>query len=102
MWLLPILSRLSSFSAHIFYRLTIAGEAVPKEGAVLLIANHPNSLVDPVLVASAAGRPVRFLAKATLFHHPAVGFLVRGSGAIPVYRRVDDHAQMGRDRKSVV
>jgi glycerol-3-phosphate O-acyltransferase/dihydroxyacetone phosphate acyltransferase len=97
MWLLPILNRLLALSANTFYRLTIAGEAVPKKGAVLLIANHPNSLVDPVFVASAAGRPVRFLAKATLFHHPAVGFLVRGSGAIPVYRRVDDPAQMERN-----
>ena len=97
MWLLPILNRLSTLSAHTFYRLTIAGEAVPRNGPVLLIANHPNSLVDPVFVASAAGRPVRFLAKATLFDHPAVGFLVRGSGAIPVYRRVDDPAQMQRN-----
>ncbi len=97
MWLLPVLNRLSTLSAHTFYRLTIAGEAVPRNGPVLLIANHPNSLVDPVFVASAAGRPVRFLAKATLFDHPAVGFLVRGSGAIPVYRRVDDPAQMQRN-----
>ncbi len=97
MWLLPILNRLSALAAHTFYRLTVAGDAVPKKGAVLLIANHPNSLVDPVFVATASGRPVRFLAKATLFHHPAVGFLVRGSGAIPVYRRVDDPTQMERN-----
>jgi len=88
------LSGLSRFTAHTFYRLTVAGDAVPREGAVLLIANHPNSLVDPVFVATAAGRPVRFLAKSTLFRHPAVGFLVRGSGAIPVYRRVDDPGRM--------
>lgn len=88
------MSRLSRFTAHTFYRLTVAGEAVPKKGAVLLIANHPNSLVDPVFVATAAGRPVRFLAKSTLFRHPAVGFLVRGSGAIPVYRRADDPGRM--------
>lgn len=94
MWLLPVLSGLSRFTAHTFYRLTVAGEAVPSEGAVLLIANHPNSLVDAMFVASAAGRPVRFLAKSTLFRHPAVGFLVRGSGAIPVYRRVDDPGRM--------
>jgi glycerol-3-phosphate O-acyltransferase/dihydroxyacetone phosphate acyltransferase len=97
MWLLPILNRLSALAAHTFYRLTVAGDAVPKKGAVLLIANHPNSLVDPVFVATASSRPVRFLAKATLFHHPAVGFLVRGSGAIPVYRRVDDPTQMERN-----
>ena len=97
MWLLPTLSRLSRLVAHGFYRLTLAGEVVPSEGPVLLVANHPNSLVDPVFVACAAGRPVRFLAKAPLFDHPTVGFLVRGSGAIPVFRRKDDPGQMGRN-----
>jgi 1-acyl-sn-glycerol-3-phosphate acyltransferase len=97
MWLLPVLSGLSRLSARTFYRLSVTGGAVPSEGPAILVANHPNSLVDPVLLAAAAGRPVRFLAKAPLFDHPAVGFLVRGSGAIPVYRRVDDPGAMGRN-----
>ncbi len=59
---------------------------------MLLMANHPNSLLDPALVAAAANRPVRFLAKSILFTDPRVGWLVRGSGAIPVYRRSDDPA----------
>ena len=94
MWLLPTLSRLSRLAAHGFYRLTLTGDTVPAEGPVLLVANHPNSLVDPLFVACAAGRPVRFLAKAPLFDHPTVGFLVRGSGAIPVHRRKDDPGRM--------
>jgi len=96
-WLLPVLSGLSRLSAKVFYRLTVAGSPVPKDGAVLLVANHPNSLVDPVLLACAAGRPVRFLAKAPLFRDRKVGFLVRGSGAIPVYRQVDDPGEMERN-----
>lgn len=57
---------------------------------MLLLANHPNSLLDPALVATAAARPVRFLAKSTLFTNRQVGWLVRASGAIPVHRRSDD------------
>lgn len=97
MWLLPIFPKFSKLVTSTFYRLTIAGETVPDEGPVLLVANHPNSLMDPALVAAAAGRPVRFLAKAPLFTDPMVGWLVRGSGAIPVYRRVDDEAVVGKN-----
>ncbi len=59
---------------------------------MLLMANHPNSLVDAVLVAAVARRPVRFLAKAPLFSLRRIGWLLRAVGAIPVYRRIDDAA----------
>jgi 1-acyl-sn-glycerol-3-phosphate acyltransferase len=62
-----------------------------------MVANHQNSLLDPVLVVAAARRPVRFLAKAPLFTDRAIGWLVRAAGAIPVYRRVDDPGQMSRN-----
>jgi len=96
-WLLPVLCGLSKAAAWSFYRLQIAGPGVPAEGPVLLLANHPNSLLDPALVAAAAGRPVRFLAKSTLFTNPRVGWLVRAAGAIPVYRRSDDAAAASRN-----
>lgn len=94
MWLLPLLSRVSSLALRTFYRLTVAGERVPAEGPALLVANHPNSLLDPATVVAVAGRPVRFLAKAPLFSDPAVGWLVRGAGSIPVYRAMDDPTRM--------
>ena len=94
MWLLPPLSLVSNAAARIYYRLSLAGERVPSTGPVLLVANHPNSLLDPMLVAAAAHRPVRFLAKAPLFTDIKVGWLVRASGAIPVYRRVDNPETM--------
>lgn len=73
--------------AHVFYRVDRVGVA-PVEGPLLLLPNHPNALLDPVLVIATAGRPVRFLAKSTLFTG-AFGPLMRWAGAIPVYRRQD-------------
>lgn len=99
MWLLPAFSGLSRLMARTFYRLGTAGERVPATGPVLLVANHPNSLLDPALVVAAAGRPVRFLAKAPLFTDPRVGWLVRAVGSIPVYRRVDDPSAVGRNHE---
>jgi glycerol-3-phosphate O-acyltransferase / dihydroxyacetone phosphate acyltransferase len=99
MWLLPILPRFASLAARSYYRLTRAGERVPERGPALLVANHPNSLLDPALVCVAAARPVRFLAKSPLFTDPLVGWLVRGAGSIPVYRRQDDAALVGRNEE---
>jgi 1-acyl-sn-glycerol-3-phosphate acyltransferase len=94
MWLLPAFSIVCNAAARIYYRFTVAGERVPATGPVLLVANHPNSLLDPVLVSAAARRPVRFLAKVPLFADRKVGWLIRASGAIPVYRRVDNPEAM--------
>ena len=63
-----------------------------------MVANHPNGLLDPALVIAAAGRRMRFLAKSTLFSDLRLGWLVRGGGAIPVYRKMDDPKRPGDNR----
>jgi 1-acyl-sn-glycerol-3-phosphate acyltransferase len=100
MWLLPLFARVSSLALRTFYRFEVAGARVPPRGPALLVANHPNSLLDPATVVAAAGRPVRFLAKAPLFSDASVGWLVRGAGAIPVFRAQDDPAKMGANEDS--
>jgi glycerol-3-phosphate O-acyltransferase / dihydroxyacetone phosphate acyltransferase len=97
MWLLPLLGRVGSLATRSYYRFHDEGERVPCVGPVLLVANHPNSLFDPALVVASAGRPVRFLAKEPLIHHPGIGWLIRGSGAIPIYRMSDDPASFNRN-----
>lgn len=84
-----LLSRLTGLSLDLFYRRRHLGGAVPREGACLLVANHPNALIDPVAVTRVAGRRVRLLAKAPLFSTPVVKWLVKGMGALPVYRAKD-------------
>jgi 1-acyl-sn-glycerol-3-phosphate acyltransferase len=96
-WLHAFFPWVSRAAAFAYYRIEYAGTPVPRVGPALLVANHPNSLLDPMLVVAAAGRRVRFLAKAPLFTDPKTGFLVRAAGAIPVYRRADDPAQMERN-----
>ncbi len=75
----------------------ITGREKLPPGPVLFVANHQGSLLDPVLVGSAARRKVRFLAKATLFDVPVLGALMRGLGMIPAYRAQDDAAQVRRN-----
>ena len=65
-------------------------DRLPKEGATLYIANHSNSLIDPVVIGITANRPVRFLAKAPLFKVPVLGAVMKAIGMIPAYRGQDD------------
>lgn len=90
MWLYGAMPIISELATRSYYRVTVAGARLPATGPVLIVANHNNSLVDPALVAAMAGRKVRFLAKAPLFTHPLIGWLIRGVGSVPVYRQQDD------------
>jgi 1-acyl-sn-glycerol-3-phosphate acyltransferase len=75
---------------RVFFRsIEVSGlENVPKTGAVILVGNHPNSLLDPVLISTTCGRRVRFAAKEPLFHGPLRPFLWV-AGSVPVKRRQD-------------
>ena len=65
-------------------------ERVPDAGPVLLCINHPNNLIDSLLVGATVRRKVHYLATAALFRHPLVARFLRACGAIPVYRKGDD------------
>lgn len=84
-----LLLGLIGFCVRLYYRTSHLGKAVPATGPVLIVANHPNGLVDPILVAQTTQRPVHMLSKAPLFDMPVIGTLVRGMRALPVYRSAD-------------
>jgi 1-acyl-sn-glycerol-3-phosphate acyltransferase len=67
---------------------------------MVVAANHPNALLDPLIVLRSARRLVRPLAKAPLFTHPIIGLALRVLGGLPVYRRQDDPALMGQNDRT--
>jgi 1-acyl-sn-glycerol-3-phosphate acyltransferase len=77
------------------------GSLIPRTGPVLLVANHPNSLIDPILLGIAAQRPVRLMAKAPLFDIPVFGGVLRSLGMVPAYRGTDDAKQVTKNRESL-
>ncbi len=83
-------------------RIEIEGaDRLPATGPLILVANHPNSLIDPVLLGVAARRPVRLLAKAPLFKIPVFGQALRAAGMIPAYRGADDPKAVKRNLDSL-
>jgi glycerol-3-phosphate O-acyltransferase/dihydroxyacetone phosphate acyltransferase len=76
-------------AVELFYRRRVLDGRIPETGPVLLVANHPNALLDPVLVMNSTRRRVRMLAKAPLFSMPGISILVKGLDCLPVYRAKD-------------
>ncbi len=95
------LHRLAGLVLRIFFRrVSVAGlENIPRGAPVIFAPNHPNSLVDPLLVLGFAPRGVTFLAKEPLFRTPVVRQLLRWVGAIPVFRK-QDNADTSRNRET--
>lgn len=84
-----------------FRRVEVVGrEHVPGTGAVIFVGNHPNSLVDPVIISTTSPRPVRFAARDGLFASPFLRPILWALGSVPIKRR-QDHADAAAGDASV-
>ena len=73
-------------------------EHLPRQGGVILVANHLSNADPPILGAAIARRRVRFMAKQELFKYP-FGIAPRLYGAFPVKRfEADLGALMNAER----
>lgn len=70
-------------------------DRVPRRGPVIFAANHPNSIMDSLILGSQTSRSVSFLARSGLFDNPVVGAVLDRCGVIPVYRRQDGPPEGG-------
>lgn len=100
--LLYLLYPLVRFALWVFFRrLEVKGrELVPPGRPLVLVANHPNVMLDVLLLAAFAPGPFpRFLGKTTLFKNTLYTFFLRRLGGIPVARSQDPGSQVGRNQE---
>jgi glycerol-3-phosphate O-acyltransferase / dihydroxyacetone phosphate acyltransferase len=77
-----------------FRRLEVSGvENVPTDRGGILVAWHPNGLVDGAVILSTFPRVVVFGARSGLFRIPLLGRFARAVGTVPIYRRMDAGAE---------
>jgi glycerol-3-phosphate O-acyltransferase / dihydroxyacetone phosphate acyltransferase len=73
---------------------------LPEGGGLIFVSNHPNALIDPMLLFIALPRKVAFLAKSTLFKMPVIGWMVRTVGALPLYRQQDKGEDVSKNAET--
>ncbi len=61
-------------------------DALKTRGPLLLVANHPNSFLDAIIIGAQFKEKVHFLARGDAFHKPWHAKLLRMLNMIPVYR----------------
>ena len=76
---------------RLFYsRIEVRGqEHLLQQGPAVFVLNHPNGLLDPVVLMAVIGRPVTFWSKSTLFAVPVMGRIAARFGAVPIFRKAD-------------
>lgn len=70
---------------------------IPKDGAILLASNHPNGLIDPLIIATHIKRKTHFLVQAGVFTSKSVSNFFNLLGMMPIYRIRDGIKQLSKN-----
>lgn len=81
-----------------FRRIEVVGiDHFPIQGPVILVANHQNAMLDPVMCCVVAPRQLHWLTRADVFSPGLVTRALRSFNMMPVYRERDNVKDI-RDR----
>jgi glycerol-3-phosphate O-acyltransferase / dihydroxyacetone phosphate acyltransferase len=86
-----LLRAIAGVALRWYYRdIQVEGlERIPRKRPLLLVVNHPNALVDALLVGWIVPRRVLITAKSTIFRNPILGFFLHRLGVLPLQRASD-------------
>lgn len=74
-------------------------ENIPKKGAVLFAPNHPNGLIDPLIITTHNTRSSYFLVRAAAFKNPFVKKILGTLNLMPIYRIRDGKNQLSKNNE---
>lgn len=96
-----ILRFLVNIALHGYFRkIIISGkENIPKGKPVILVANHQNALIDPLLLATSSRLNPWFLTRASVFKNPFIAKLLNFIRMLPVYRVRDGFSTVQQNQE---
>lgn len=73
-----------------FKKIIVTGkENFPEKGPIILVANHPSTLIDPLIIASITKQQIGFIANAGIFSNKFLNAIFKYFHVIPIYRKKD-------------
>ncbi|QYH38430.1 acyl-phosphate glycerol 3-phosphate acyltransferase [Algoriphagus sp. NBT04N3] len=84
-----------------FNKIKVSGkENIPKNHPVILVANHQNALIDPLLLATHTNLKPWFLTRAAVFKNPMVSKILHYIRMLPVYRVRDGFSTIQQNQQT--
>ncbi|HMO52204.1 MAG TPA: lysophospholipid acyltransferase family protein [Kiritimatiellia bacterium] len=90
-WIYDLFRRILGLALRVRCRFRSHDYAyIPAEGGVIIASNHASFLDPPVLGVAVPHRPVRFMARDTLFDHSFLAWFYYRFGVVPLSREKGD------------
>lgn len=84
-----------------FNRISPANQKnIPSHGPVIFASNHPNTMIDPMVIIHVCGKKLSFFAKNTLFNTPLNRWFLGKLQLIPMYRTQDNPQSLNKNTDS--
>jgi 1-acyl-sn-glycerol-3-phosphate acyltransferase len=83
---------MAHWAVHIFFRrIDIESpQNLPTTGPILIVSNHSNALVDPLLIVTAARRRITATAKHALANNALLRWIMAACGVVTFHRQQDE------------
>lgn len=83
-----------------FKKITVQKAApIPETGPLIVVANHPSTFMDPIVIGLNMKQRLSFLSKAEVFKSGLAKWLFPKFNMIPVYRQQDDPTLMHKNEE---
>jgi len=76
---------------------SVGKENIPQKGAVLFVVNHPNGLIDPLMVTTNTPRITHYLVRAASFKKSLIKKLLASLNLMPIYRIRDGVKELSKN-----
>ena len=79
----------------------VGREFIPKDGAVIFAPNHPNALMDAMVILAMDHRPKVFVARADIFRNPKIAKILSFLKIMPIMRMRDGYEEVKKNNETI-